>query len=272
MSIPSSSELVATRAGQAAGLELLLDLEALLAGDAAVVRAHQLLAGQLVEALGEALREAAAVDEHDGRAVGADQLQDPRVDRRPDADAPLAADDRAAGLLVRRQYLAEPGHVLHRHDDLELERLAGAGVDDRDLAALAGAAEEPGDGLERALRGRQADALERRRARRAQALQPLQAQREVGAALRAGDRVHLVDDHVLDAAQDLARLAGQQQVERLGRGDQDVRRVPHEVAARVRGRVAGPRRDRDARRLIRPSRCAASAIPASGARRLRSTS
>ena len=53
--MPSSRELVATIAGSAAGLELLLDRHALLAGDAAVVGADELLAGELVEALGEAL-------------------------------------------------------------------------------------------------------------------------------------------------------------------------------------------------------------------------
>ncbi len=47
---------------QAAGLQLLLDRDALLAGDRAVVGADQLLAGELVEPLGEALREAPAVD------------------------------------------------------------------------------------------------------------------------------------------------------------------------------------------------------------------
>ena len=41
--------------GEPAGLELLLDREALLAGDAAVVGADQLLAGQLVEPLGQPL-------------------------------------------------------------------------------------------------------------------------------------------------------------------------------------------------------------------------
>ncbi len=40
---------------QPAGLELLLDLETLLAGDRPVVGADQLLAGELVEALGQAL-------------------------------------------------------------------------------------------------------------------------------------------------------------------------------------------------------------------------
>ena len=44
-------------------------------------------------------------------------------------------------------------------------------------------------------------------ARRDEPLEALQAQREVGAALRAGDRVDLVDDHVLDAAEDVAGLA-----------------------------------------------------------------
>ena len=48
----------------------------------------------------------------------------------------------------------------------------------------------------------------------AERLEALEAQREVRAALRAGDRVDLVDDHVLDAAQDLAGRARQQQVER----------------------------------------------------------
>ena len=69
MSIPSSSELVATIAGDAAGLQVLLDLDPLLAGDAAVMGPDQLLAGQLVQALGEALRQPPAVREDD-RATG----------------------------------------------------------------------------------------------------------------------------------------------------------------------------------------------------------
>ena len=70
-------------------------------------------------------------------------------------------------------------------------------------------------------------------------------QREVGAALRAGDRVDLVDDHVLDAAEDLARLAREHQVERLGRRDEDVRRAAGDVPAVLGRRVAGAARDRD---------------------------
>ena len=60
----------------AAGLELLLDRDALLAGDRSVVGADELLAGEVVEALGEPLREAAAVREDDRAAVLADQLED----------------------------------------------------------------------------------------------------------------------------------------------------------------------------------------------------
>ena len=67
---------VATSAGSRPGLQLLLDLQPLLAGDAAVVGADQLLAGELVEALGEPLGEAPAVGEDDRGVVAADELQD----------------------------------------------------------------------------------------------------------------------------------------------------------------------------------------------------
>ncbi len=112
--------------GEAPGLELLLDLEALLARDAAVVGTHELLAGELVEALGEALREAAAVREHDRAVVGPDQLQDPGMDRGPDAGPHLATEDGAARLRVEGQDLAQTSHVLDGDDDLDLEGLAGA--------------------------------------------------------------------------------------------------------------------------------------------------
>ena len=69
MSMPSSSDEVATIAGELAGLERVFDLEALLAGDRAVVGVDQRLAGQLVQRGGEPLGQAAAVDEDDRRAV-----------------------------------------------------------------------------------------------------------------------------------------------------------------------------------------------------------
>ena len=70
----------------------------------------------------------------------------------------------------------------------------------------------------------------------------------MGAALRAGDRVDLVDDHVIHVPQRLADSAGEHQVERFGRGDQDVRGASRDLASLLRGRVAGPGRDRDVRR------------------------
>ena len=128
--------------GQPAGLELLLDLEPLLAGDAPVVGADELLAGQLVEPLGEALGQAPAVGEHDRAVVAPDELEDRRVDRRPDARPEVASRGRPTWLVLGRQELADRRHVVDRHDDLELERLARARVDDGDLAIGAHPAQE----------------------------------------------------------------------------------------------------------------------------------
>jgi hypothetical protein len=86
--------------------------------------------------------------------------------------------------------------------------------------------------------------LERRLAH--QPFQPLDRECEVRAALRTGDRVHLVHDHRVDAPQDLARLRREHQEERLRRRDQDVRRfAEHRGALLLRG-VA--RADGDAKR------------------------
>jgi hypothetical protein len=81
--------------GEPAGLELLLDLDALLAGDRAVVGADEILAREIIQAVSETLREAAAVGEDDRAPVGADQLEDARVDGRPDARPEVAAAVRA---------------------------------------------------------------------------------------------------------------------------------------------------------------------------------
>ena len=229
---------------QAPFLERLLDGDALLAGDGTVVGAHEVLPGELVEALGEPLGEAPAVDEDEGAAVRPDELQDPRVDRRPDADPHLAAGHGPARLLLERQRLAEPAHVLDGDDHPEVEALTRSRVDDRDLASRSDAGEEPPDRLEGPLRRREADSLERRGAGAAEVLEALERQRQVGSALRPRDRVDLVDDHRLHAAQRLAGGGGEQQVERLRRRDEDLGRGLGQRAALVRRRVAGARRDR----------------------------
>ena len=143
---------------QAAGLELVLDEEPLLACERAVVGLDQLLARELVEPRREPLGEPAVVAEDQRGAVVADQLEDPRVHVRPDAGPRLAVERRAGRLLDPG---AERAHVLDRDDDLEVELLADAGVDDGDRARPVGGAtaEEARDLVERALRGRQPDAL-----------------------------------------------------------------------------------------------------------------
>ena len=85
----------------------------------------------------------------------------------------------------------ELAHVLDRDDDLEVELLAHARVDELDLTTRSG--DEAADLVERPLCGREADALERLLD---ELLEALEREREVRAALRPGDRVHLVEDHV----------------------------------------------------------------------------
>ena len=123
MSMPSSSDDVATRHGIAPRLQQLLDLHALLAGERAVMGAGDLLLGQLVQTEREPLGEPAVVDEHDRRAVLLDETQELGIDRGPDR---LRADlgSRVRLLPVGRRGVRErarrPGlaHVLDRDDDL----------------------------------------------------------------------------------------------------------------------------------------------------------
>ena len=246
-------------AGEPAALEVVLDQGALLLGDRAVVglRDHRCgavglpglghdLGGcrpvgslearavgrDLVEPGGQPLGQPTRVGEDDGRAVLVDQVGDALLDVGPDGVAAL----RVAGLLV---VLIRRGHVLDRDDDLEVPALLGARRDDVDGG---GAAEEAGDLLERADRGRQADPLRRPVEQR---VEPLERDGEVGAALGAGDRVHLVDDDRLDAAQRLAGLGGEHQEQRLGGRDHDVRGRGGELAAVGRRGVAGADADAD---------------------------
>ena len=228
---------------QTARLEHVLDLEPLLARDRAVVGAGDVGLGELVQAMGDPLGRAAAVHEDERRAVLADELEQTRVERRPDRLARLAVD---LGLA------AQLAHVLDRDDHLQVERLARAGVDDLDLAVAP--AEEAGDLLERPLRRREPDPLH---GVAGEVLEPLERERQVGAALGRGDGVDLVDDHRLRRGQHLPGRRRQDQVERLRRRDQDVRRVPPHRGALVLGRVAAAHRDRDrARQVDAGERCA----------------
>ncbi len=249
------------QAGQLAGLEQVLHDQALLAREGAVVgpgdlgAAAVLVGRQLVQADGQALGGPAGVHEDDRGAVLPDQLQQLGVDGGPDRAAggrllvagshpdqvaaarrgALAADGRV-GHVVR----AGLAHVLDRHVDLQVERLADPGVDHPAVAP--GAHEEAAHLLERPLGGRQADALH---GALGLMLEALERERQMGAALGARHRVDLVDDAPLDGSQRLPRARGEHQVERLGRGDEHVgRRAEHRLALLL-GRVAGPDRDGD---------------------------
>ena len=205
---------------------------------------------QLVEPGGQPLGQPAGVDEDERRAVLLDQLEQAGVDRRPDAAARRRRPPPGRS-PARRCISPRRAHVLDRHDDLDVERLAHAGVDDRDRPrpAAVAAAEEAGDLVERALGGRQADALRRgppSPTTRCSSRSSVSG--EVGAALGGGHGVDLVDDDGLDAGA-ASRGPGDvsMQVERLGRGDEDVGRVAHELAALVGRRVAGAHADGRAR-------------------------
>ena len=190
-----------------------------------------LLLGKLVQTQREPLGETAVVDEDDRRTVRADELDERRVDRGPDRTCLIPFFSALSGLA----------HVLDRDDNLEVELLRHACVDELDRAAPG---DEPPDLLERPLRRREADPLHRLRS---ELLEPLDRQREVGTALRACNRVHLVEDQRVDAPQQLPCPRGEQEEERLGRRDQDVRRLAEHRRALLLRCVARANRDAELR-------------------------
>ena len=214
---------------QLAGLEPLLGREAAFARETAVVGGDMLLAERLGQRPRHPLRHAAGVDEHERGAVRLDEGAESPVDLGPD----LAGHHR----LERRL------RKLQREVALALM----ADVDDGALArpGTVAAGEEAGDGVDRALGRGQPDAGDGPPGERIQAFE---REREVGAALVAGDGVDLVDDRGADVREHGApALAGEQDVERLRRGHQDVRRLPaHGFARRARG-VSGAHHGADAR-------------------------
>ena len=220
--------------GQPAGLQLLLDLDALLAGDRAVVGADELLAGQLVEALGEALGEPPAVAEDDRAAVAPDELEDPRVDRRPDAGPHVAAGPtpgrraapRAAGLAEARtcpRPARRPGaRAACARPRRRSSPRGPVPTPPRKRAIVSSGrwvADSPmrcGGGASR-LASHERSSRSRDSARCAPRLEPAIAWTSSTITCST-------------PRSDLARRAGQEQVERLGRRDQDVRRAAGELA------------------------------------------
>ncbi len=101
--------------------------------------ADQFLAGQLIDGCGQPFGQTAGVDEDDCRAVLSDQLEDARMDRRPDAPAwsLLLSPDHRCRPAIRLSPPLEVRHVVNRDLDRDLHRLDASGVDDGDLAICA---------------------------------------------------------------------------------------------------------------------------------------
>ena len=96
---------------------------------------------------------------------------------------------------------------------------------------------------------------------RHRAVETLERQREMCAALGGGERVDLVDDHVFDGAQRVARRRRQHEIERLGCRDEDVGRMTQQRAAITSPAVSPVRRptvgtiDRRAQAVRQRARC-----------------
>ena len=167
-----------------------------------------------------------------------DQVDDALLDVRPDRGARDLTGRLAGQVVGGRPHRA---HVRDRHHHVHVDLLGRRRLHDGDRTP---AGQEPGHLLDRADRGGQPDPL---RGPVQQRVEPVQRDRQMGAALGAGDGVHLVDDHGADTAQHFPGPAGEQQEQRFRCGDQDVGAVPGERAP-VPGRgVAGPDRDGDLR-------------------------
>ena len=260
MSMPSSRDDVATSPRSVPEFQAVFDFLALRHGDAAVMRANQNFSGQFVDRAGDSFRQAAAVDEDQRRAVRADQFQQFRDESRSRSRG--APDLARPAPLGKGSMSSSSRHVFHGNFDAQIQPLGLAGVDDgdrtinwrnrcrfefaqrcppasgsapywrarRDDASCGNlsTAQISRDLFQRTLCGGKSDALQ---LAARQVLQALERKRQMRAALAGNQRVNFVDHHGFDRTQRLARVGGQQQIERLGRGDQNVRRMAQEARA-----------------------------------------
>ena len=181
----------------------------------------------LVEAVGGALGSAAGVREDERRAVPAHLVQNVRNHARPDGPAHQIA------------------HVLRHRHHLKIHLLVQAGVDDGDrardepvfgTAGLLGGPflsdEKASHLLERALRGRESDALE---SAAAQGFEAFQGEGEVAAALGGDDGVDFIQHDGLDGAQRFASVGGEQEVDGFRSSNEDIGGVARESGALTGG-------------------------------------
>ena len=178
--------------------------------------------GELVQPQRQPLGEAAVVDEDDRRAVLLDEAQELRVDRRPDrVRAALGAGAiSAVGGPVRRAVapssrMSSTGTTTWRSSSLRVPASTSR------IGRAAG--DEAADLLERPLRRGERRCAGRARptSRSSRSTESARcAPRFVPATACTSSRIS-----VSTRAQHLPRLRGEQQEERLGRRDQDVRRL-----------------------------------------------
>ncbi len=212
---------------QAAGLEPHLGVEARLPRETAVMRGHLGLAQPLAEMTGHPFGHPPSVDENQRRPVLADQLGQPVVVLRPDLLGHHRVERRTRDL------------------DPEIHRAPVSFVDNRAAARLGGPNEIARNVFDRLLCRRKSQAEQRLLD---DLLQPFERQREVGAAAGADHGVDLVDDHRPHGAQHLpAAIRGQEEIERLGGRDENVRRMPQHRGPRRRGRISRANGSGDAR-------------------------
>ena len=81
-----------------------------------------------------------------------------------------------------------------------------------------------------------------------QVFQPFKAQCQMRTTLGTGHRMNLIDDYRVDGAENPPGLGSEQQIERFGRGDKDVRRMGGDAPTLLSSGVAGPVGNRDFRR------------------------
>jgi hypothetical protein len=191
--------------------------------------AHHLTARQVVEAHSQFLGQGPVADENQGGTVLPDRVQKPGYQRVPSRIAGHVSGvlDRADDLEVHLPPSADVQHLhFSRHHRSPLEG-----------PELVVAAEEAGHLVQRAHGGRKPHALERLSG---EFLQPLQGKREVYAPLVRRQRVHLVYDDVADGGQDASGLwGGEEQVQGLRSGDEDMRRPSYHGGTDVRGGISG---------------------------------
>ena len=198
--------------------------------------------GQLVEPRGQPLGQPAGVDEDQRGPVRSTSSSsrgciDGQMLRRngPAAAGPVTG----SSMTSPSAPMSSTGTI-----DLDLERLAHAGVDDRDRPAARPSSSRPPRKRAISSSGRWvADRPMRCGGRSQSASSRSRVRARCAPRLVAATRVDLVDDHRLDVAQRLAGRRREHEVERLGRRDEEVGRVAHEPAPLVRGRVAGAHAD-----------------------------